>query len=209
MYQSDSVRNIGSVFDAQMKLEENVKQMCRNAYIHLRKIKYIRPYLSKKHAEVLVHAFVTSRIDFHNSLLYGLPQSLLNKVQKVQNAAARIISRQGRYDHITPTLYQLHWLPVYYRIQFKILILVYKCLNNAAPRYLSELLSIHTANRALRSNGHIQLCRPVANYRSYGDRAFSIAGPKLWNALPSNIRSSRSINHFKSQLKTHLFSKAF
>ena len=92
-----------------------------------------------------MNAFVTSRLDFCNSLLYGLKGNQLQKLQRVQNAAARVICNISRYEHISPSLYKLHWLPVSYRIQFKILLFVYKTLNGIAPLYLSELIELKKA----------------------------------------------------------------
>ena len=93
--------------------------------------------LSKESTEILIHAFVSSKLDHCNSLLYGLPAYQLAKLQVLQNTAARVVSLTRKYDHITPVLESLHWLPVKFRIVFKVLLLVYKALNGMAPPYLS------------------------------------------------------------------------
>ena len=98
--------------------------------------------LSTDTTKALVHAFVTSRVDYCYSLLYGLPASHLNKVQRVLNAAARLVCRAPRYCCITPLMYELHWLPVRQRISFKILLFVFKAIHGFAPTYLRELVSI-------------------------------------------------------------------
>ena len=119
----------------------------KSSFFHLRNISKIRKYLTKESLKVLIHAFVTSKLDYCNSLLYGLPKSLLRKLQSVQNSAARIITLSRKYDHITPVLTQLHWLPVHFRI----LLLVYKCLNGMCPIYLANLLHYKKSKRSLRS----------------------------------------------------------
>ena len=101
--------------------------------------------------EILVHAFVSSRLDYCNSLLHGSPKYVPQKLQRAQNAAARLIKLSRKYDHITPHLMDLHWLPIEYRIQFKILLLTYKTLNGLAPSYLSDLLQRYAPVRNLRS----------------------------------------------------------
>ena len=103
----------------------------------------------------------------------------------------------------------LHWLPVKYRVIFKILLLVYKGLNGLAPTYITDLLSYRKYTRALRSASQSFLKITRMNTKSYGDRAFSVSGPKLWNGLPLQIRESRNINSFKTALKTHLFREAY
>ena len=114
-----------------------------------------------------------------------------------------------KFDHITPVLIQLHWLPVHFRILFKVLLLVYKALNGMAPLYITELLSYRTCSRTLRSTDQKLLAVPKSRLKTYGDRAFSVAAPKLWNELPLDLRSLVTINLFKKHLKTDLFKKAY
>ncbi|CAL9704696.1 unnamed protein product [Knipowitschia caucasica] len=114
-----------------------------------------------------------------------------------------------RHEHITPVLLSLHWLPVAFRIKFKMLLLVFKSLHDLAPSYLTDLLTLHTPGRALRSSDQLLLHCPRSRLKTRGDRAFAVAGPKLWNALPYSIRAAPSVESFKSQLKTHFFALAF
>ena len=180
--------------------------------VYLRSIGKIRKLLSRSDAEKLVHAFVTSRLDSCNSLLAGLPfKDCIQKLQDEQNSAARIVMRKRRYDHITPVLSELHWLPVRQRIDFKILVLTYKCMYGLAPDYLSELLSWYVPRRPLRSVDRFLLkddC-PKNAKEQYTKRAFRYFAPKLWNSLPEIIRSSQSLECFKSRVKTHLFKQVF
>jgi hypothetical protein len=116
---------------------DHVNSMCRSCYVHIRNIGKIRPYLTQAATEKMVHAFISSHLDQNNALLYGLPKYLTDKLQKVQNNAARIITRTAKYDHIKPVLQSLHWLPVPARIKYKILLFTFKCIHGTAPAYPS------------------------------------------------------------------------
>ena len=136
--------------------------------------------------------------------LIGIQQDLIAKLQRLQNSAARIVSRTRKYEHITPVLIKLHWLPIKFRIQFKVLLLVYKALNGLAPKYIKELLVPYKPRRHLRSEAKGLLDEPRTRLK-FGDRAFSISAPRLWNALPQHLKDSTSCQAFKKCLKTHLF----
>ena len=112
------------------------------AFFHLYNIRRIRKYISKENTETLIHAFVSSRIDYCNSLLYGVPNCHLHKLQRVQNAAVRLIFEESKYCHVTPLLKSLHWLPVKYRIIFKVLLITFKAIHGLAPVYISELIQL-------------------------------------------------------------------
>ena len=144
---NNKVKNLGCWFDGQLIMDTQINSICKTAFYHLYNIRRIRKFLNFECTKILVNAFVTSRLGFCNSLLYGLPNNQLHKLQRVQNAAARLICNVGRFDHITPSLYRLHWLPINYRIQFKILLFVYKALNGIAPSYISDLLELKAASR--------------------------------------------------------------
>ena len=207
---SSKVRNIGAVFDSQLKMDAQVSQTCRSAWYRIHQIGKIRPYLSTEETKSVIHAYVTSKIDQNNCLLLGAPDNLISKIQKVQNAAAKVILRRKKFDHVTPLLKELHWLPVPQRITFKTLLLTYKALNNEAPSYLSDLLLMHNPGKNLRSScDPILLNIPKSRLKTFGDRAFSVAAPHLWNTLPLHIRSSKSTAVFKRNLKTHLFNLAY
>ncbi len=118
---------------------------------HLGNIAKLQNMLSVSDAEKLVHAFMTSRLDYCNALLGGCPASSINKLQMLQNAAARVLTRSIKYDHITPILQSLHWLPIKFSISYKILVLAYKALNDLAPAYLTNLLSRYNPTCSLRS----------------------------------------------------------
>ncbi len=160
-------------------------------------------------AEKLVHAFITSRLDYCNALLGGFPASSINKLQIVQNAASRVFTRSRKYDHINPILHSLHWLPIKFRISYKILLIAYKALIVLAPMCLSSLLSRYNPSRSLRSQNSVLLVVPRIAKSTKGGRAFSHLAPKHWNSLPDNVRGSDTLSLFKSRLKTHLFSQTF
>ena len=185
-------------------MESHVNVICHSAIFHLRNITKIRRYLNPSATEQIVHAFVTSRLDMGNALLYGLPKKQFRSLQKIQNWAARLVKCAKRFEHVTPMLKDLHWLPVESRVQFKILLLVYRCLNGCAPEYISILLNCKESRRELRSSQQVLLDIPRSKHR-WGDQAFSTAAPRLWNKLPLKIRQSPSLDSFKSQLKMHLF----
>ena len=143
---SSSAHNLGMIFDKCFNFEDHIKSICKSSHYHTRNIAKIRKYINEESAKIVVHALVTVKLDSCNSLLYnGLSQQLNSRLQSIQNTAARVVTRTRKFDHITPVLKQLHWLPVCYRIVFKILLLVYKALNGTAPSYISELLKYHTS----------------------------------------------------------------
>ena len=115
-----SAKNIGAILDNELTMVDQVNNICRSCYIQMRYISCIRPYLTQDATATIVHSLVTSRLDYLNSLLYGLPEYLLKKLQLVQNNAARLVLKKKKYDHITPLLKNLHWLPVNQRIVYKI-----------------------------------------------------------------------------------------
>ena len=188
-------------------MQQHIKNTCRAAAFGISKIGKIRKFLNKQSTERLVHAFVTSHLDYCNSLYSGLPNSTLVPLQHVQNTAARLVTKSRKHEHITPILISLHWLPIVSRVKFKILLLVFKIKHGFAPNYLSNLLKPMIPSRRLRSSkdAHLQYNPGPRTYTRYGDRAFSVNAPKLWNSLPINIRNSSSIETFKSHLKRFLF----
>lgn len=192
-----------------MSYKKQIQTLVKASFNQLRNIAKIRKYVSMDMVKTLVMTLVISRIDNCNALLFGLPNYIISKLQNVQNAAARVIVGARKYDHITPILMDLHWLPVELRIVFKINLLTYKCLHNLAPQYLRDLLVLYSPGRTLRSNDDMKLETQKYNTINYGLRAFSVHAPKLWNDLPSLVRLAPNVYVFKSRLKTHLFKTYF
>ena len=149
---ASSCRNLGVFLDSQFNMNVQITNICKSVRYQLRNIGFIRKYLTRSATEKLVHALISSRIDFGNSLLYNIPNAEISKLQKLQNAAARIVTLTPKHCHITQTLQNLHWLPVKQRIIFKILLLVFHCVHGTAPQYNSSLLQNYTPIRSLRSS---------------------------------------------------------
>ena len=153
--------------------------------------------------------FVSSRLGYCNALLIGIPNKSLQRLQYVQNSAARILMRVRKYDHITPILHSLHWLPVSARIEFKVSLLTHQCIHGNVPPYLKELLTPTTTARSLRSNNSNRLHLPRTKLSTMGDRAFCSAAPRIWNALPDHLRALQTTETFKKGLRTFIFSRSY
>ncbi len=200
----ENIRNLGSYFDSHLSMETCVSNICKSCHFHLNNIRKIRNLLDVDATHVLVHAFVTSRLDYSNSLLCNIPKYLITRLQKVQNQAAKLVLNQNKYSSSTTALKDLHWLPIEKRIEFKIATITYKCLNELAPPYLSELLEQYVPSRNLRSSTKNLLICPRTK-TVFENRAFSIAAPNIWNNLSTRTRNSESLNSFKKNLKTEYF----
>ena len=206
---TSTARNIVVIMDSKASMEAHVLSVCKSSFIHIRNRRRIRKFVDSSSLECLVHACITTKLDYCNSLLCGAPSTLINKLQRIQNIVTRIITGHGRCEHITPVLKSLHWLPVQQRINFKTLVLVYKVVNNLAPVYLQELLHPHVPCRGLRSSENNLLVVPFTKSSVIQQCAFSAAGPRLWNSLPLSLGSAPRLSFFKSQLKTHLFEEYY
>ena len=207
---SKVIKNLGVRFDEDLSMTSQISFLCKSIGLQLRKIGSVRKFLTKQVTTKLVTSLVLSRLDYCNSLLVGIPSEKIRKLQILQNNAARLITRQRKSTHITPILKELHWLPVNKRIVYKISVTCFNCLHNRAPHYLQTLLKIYTPRRTLRSSEENTILElPKMHYKTYGERSFYFAAPFIWNSLPKHVRHSSSIELFKKNLKTHLFTLAF
>ena len=163
--------------------------------------------LDESSLKILISSFIFSRIDYCNCLLFNLPNEVIDRLQRLQNQAARLVLRRSSREHVTPMLIQLHWLPVKARLIYKTCMLCYKCRHNLAPIYLSDLIEDYIPTRALRSQDKNLLKEKDSKTVScrIGSRAFSAFAPIQWNSLPLSIKTSDSLLTFKTRLKTHLF----
>ena len=176
---SKSVKNLGVLFDENLSIHPHVTKICKTAYFHLHNILTIPKFLTREACETLVHSFIFNHFNYYNTLLYGIPANLLQKLQKVQNAAARVIVGISKYDHITETLKNLHWLPVKYRTLYKLVLIVFKSLHHEAPKYIQQMIRKQANTRySSRSGSAITLVVPRTRRRTLGDRAFAVAAPK-------------------------------
>ena len=209
---SDIVSDLGVTVDSKLTLAYHVAAVCRSCFFQLRQLRAIKKSLTIDATRTLVGAFVTSRLDYCNSLLAGVAGSVLKRLQSVQNTAARLITRTRKYDHVTPVLRDLHWLPIRQRIDFKIATLMFKCLHGQAPPYLADdiipLASI-PGRRSLRSTSTRMLFVPAVR-TAYGSRSFSVYGPTVWNRLPVELRMADcSAAVFRQKLKTHFLTAEY
>ena len=205
---SSSSRNLGFQFDCKMSFDQQIKNINRKSYFQLTKIKQIKKYLSDDLNKSLVHSLIFSNLDYCNILYYNMPNYQINKLQKIQNSAARILTNTSKYSHITPVLRSLHWLPVKSRIEFKILVFTYKCLNSNTSSSINTLITQYQPARPLRSSNKNMLVEPKIE-KVPGSRSFHFASPHLWNKLPEDMKQCKTLSIFKKRLKTHLFSKSF
>jgi len=204
---SDVVRGLGVLLDCKLNMTQHVSSTARICFFHLRRIRQVRRCLNETCRRILVQALVISRLDYCNSVLSGLPSSTLQPLSSVLHTAARLIKDLSPRDHITPTLKQLHWLPIHARIAFKISLLMYHIHSGTSPSYMSSMVTPCSASRSrgLRSSTRGDFAVIRTNLK-FGNRAFSVAGPREWNSLPVSVRQCTSVAQFKSKLKTHLFS---
>ena len=206
---SSAVRNIGVIFDSSLSMKQQISSICKVAHFHLRNIGCIRKFITQEACEKLIHAFITSRLDYGNALLYGVPDTQLKRLQRILHIAARIVTLTPTSHHITPVLESLHWLPIQQRIKYKILLLTFRALHGLAPTYLADLVVPYVPHRTLRSDGQRLLTIPKTYLKTFGDKAFSSVAPTLWNSLPVHIRLIDKLSIFKSQIKTILYTEAY
>ena len=202
-------KNLGVYIDRNLSMDDHIKKVSKSISYALFSIGKIRKYLDQPSCSSLITGLIFSRLDYCNSLLYGVSQKSLNSLQLLQNRAARVLTFTPKYAHISNVLKSLHWLPVSYRIEYKMLFLCFKAQHDLAPGYLKDLLVPYVPSRRLRSSDKALLDIKKSRLVTFGDRSFEVAAPRLWNALPIDLRECDSVDIFKKHLKTHLFQMAF
>ena len=208
---SSSARNLGVTITDTLSMDKHVTNICRSAYNEIRKISTIRHLLSLDATKTLVCSLILSKFDYCNTLLAGIPQHHIDKLQKAQHSACRLILKARKHDHIQPHMRQLHWLPISSRIMYKSANLCFNSFTDPHfPAYLSELLLPYIPTRQLRSSTDKRtLLIPRTKTKTIGERSFFFHAPTFWNQLPFHVRHCQTSPTFKKYLKTHLFRSAY
>jgi hypothetical protein len=207
---SAKLKSLGVTLDQSLTFDDHVQNVVRTSNFHIRALRHIRPMLDRGVANTIACSVVSTRLDYCNSLLYKTKVANIQKLQRVQNSLARVVARSHRRDHMTPVLKDLHWLPVKQRIEYKVALVTHKVLATGQPRYLADLVSEYKPTiGGLRSATQHRLTIPTGLKSTAGQRTFTSAAEAVWNRLPPDTRSAKSLSTFKSKLKTHLFTTAF
>ena len=207
-----SVKNLGFTLDCHLTMNAHVSNIARTCYFELRRLASNRRFLTSTATATLMSAFVLSRIDYCNSLMFGSTHDVTSHLQRIQNYAARVILRLPKSPSIIIHLKSLHWLPVKVRSTYKIACLCYHCHSSTAPSYVSDMLHrkpLHTCNTRSRSYTMPLLNRTAHSKATLGDRLFSFASSSVWNSIQNDVRCSPSLSSFKSRLKTYLFRSVY
>src|SRR5688572_8244224 len=203
----NEVRDLGLILDSDLSMTTHITGLVRTSFGILRQLRSVSRSLTQDATRHLVQSLILSRIDYCNVAFAGSPQRSIIRLQAVINAAARLVLRLKKFDHISTAIQdELQWLRVGERIKFKLCILVHKCMNNCAPGYLADKirpLSDDVNRSQLRSSKSADVFVPATKTKA-GDRAFRVAGPRAWNSLPAPIPETKSLSIFKKQLKMHL-----
>ena len=207
---SSSARNLGFIFDSDMSFTDQINSLSKSCHFHIRDIRRIRHLLPLSAATALANShLVSSKLDYCNSLYNGISQANLNKIQRIQNTLARVVTNTSKFEHITPILKKLHWLPIKQRIDYKLCLLTYKTLQIQQPTYLYNSLSFPSHSLSTRSSDFIGFCP------SHMSEHLWVKGPFLSllqdSGTPSRLTpvTRYLFSTFRSKLKTHLFKLAF
>ena len=198
------VKNLGFRLDSGLTFSQQVKNLKQSCFHKLRNIAKMKKYLSCSQMSTLTQALIISSLDYCNALYFGVEGSVINQLQAIQNRACRVIFGLKKRESTTPYLKKLHWLRIQERIEFKALMLVFKCLNGLAPVYLSELFRYNFISGSRAPSLQTSITKSAK-----GTRAFQNYAARLWNDLPCAIKQSTSLGEFKSRLKTHLFLRSY
>jgi len=207
---ADHIKMVGVTLDKHLKFDDHVSAVCKSAHYHIRAMRNIRPAITEDMVKAVACALIGSGLDYANSVMYGMSSSNVARLQRAQNAAARVVVWASRRQSTNSfsLLKQLHWLPIECRIKFKIACITYKTVSTAHPAYLHSVLKHYVPSRRLRSSDCSLLAVPRVR-TCFGSRSFAVAVPTTWNSLPLLIHNSPSISGFRCQLKTFLYKSVF
>ena len=202
--QSSKVRDLGVIFDQFLNFDDHITAICRSTHFHIRNIGKIRNLLSYDACSTIIHALISCQLDYCNYILYNVPKSKTDRLQRLQNQCARILTKSPRREHITPILMKLHWLKIQDRIIYKMLMLTYKSYYNMAPPYLCELINKKEShvNTRLGTDHHQLIMPPISKdcSNTFLERSFIYAAPCEWNELSEHIRTS-NFDCFRKSVK--------
>ena len=207
---ANKIKNLGILIDPTLQFNIQTKSLSQSINYILHNLRTIRPFINFNTAKLLATSFILPRLDYCNSCLYASSQSIINKLQRLQNSAIRFIFNITKYSrqHISPLRTKLHWLPIKSRIIYKIALTIHLATHLNTPDYLANLLTPNTTIYEQRHINKFKLKTPVLlHLTSSQHKSFSIHAPKIWNDLPHHIRSIDSTVTFKSKLKTYLFAQ--
>ena len=207
-----SVKNLGITLVCHLTMNAHVSNIARTCYFELRRLASIRRFLTSTATATLVSAFVLSRIDYCNSLLFGSTHDATSLLQRIQTYAARVILRLPKSSSITIHIKSHHWLPVKVSSTYKIGCLCYHCHSSTAPSYVTDMLHrkpLHTRNTRSSSYTMPLHNRPAQSRATLGDRSFSFSSSSVWNSIPNDVRCAPSLSSSKSRLKTYLFRSVY
>ena len=201
-------KSLGVFLDSNLSMKDHINDLRKRTHFYIRSIGKIRHLLTKEATKTLVSAFVLSRLDYCNTLLAGVPNVLLAKLQLVMNNAARLVTGAKVSRHITPVLAALHWLPIHARVSYKLAVMGFSSAAGIAPSYIQEMIPPYQPTRILRSadSGLLQVPKMKT---SLGQRAFSFQASSVWNELPERLRTIDSLPAFKRALKTYFYLKYY
>lgn len=202
---SASIKNLGVILDNRLSFDNQVSAVCKSCFFHLRALRKIRASITLDIAKTVACSIISTRLDYCNALYAGLSATNLSRLQRIQNAAARIVTQSSRRSHASPILSDLHWLPVRARINFKLATLTYKTLASGKPNYLNNLLIPYIPKRQLRSAFSSKLAVPCRKSAMAQSKSFSSSAVSVWNSLPHSVTSAGDLKTFRTLLKTHLF----
>ena len=204
----ESVRDLGVILDSELSMRKHISKITQICYFHLRRIRQLRWTLDEHKLQRLVSAFILSRIDYCNAVLASLPASTTAPLQPVLKIAARLVVGHSAGED---AMRKLHWLPISHRIRFKLCLLMFAVVNNTSPVYITEMttqISALPGRERLRSAATDMYDIPHTRTK-FGDRAFSVAGPREWNSLPADIRGIHELTTFKRAIETYFFNLAY
>jgi len=203
---SDTIKTLGVTLDQNLTLNKHVSLISCNIHFYSHALRHIRPALTESMSASLGASLVQSRLDYANSIMYGMSVSIVHKLHSAQNSLTHVVLPYLCHLSASKRLSCLHWLPVHYQIKFKITTLTYKILATCQPSYLHSLLQVYQPSRALCSSTQQLLHVPYMS-TDFGWRAFSYSSAATWNSIPISIKSCSSLHSFKRHLKSYFIAQ--